>query len=330
MVAAVPMVEVWRGGMLECSHLGHAVICDAGGIVESWGDPEAVIFPRSAFKMIQALPLVESGAAAAFGLTQAQLAFACASHRGAALHVAKAAEWLAGIGLGEADLRCGSHEPGDRAEMVRLIKTDQSPCQYHNNCSGKHSGFLTLNKHLGGHADYIEIDHPVQIAVKAAFEETTGEPTRGYGFDGCSAPSFTTSVHGLARAMAYFAAAPEGGSTRDRAAFQLTRAMAAYPELVAGEGACCTELMRAMGGRVTIKTGADGVYVAIIPEKKMGVALKIIDGGVRGQEAAIAGLLVRLGVLDADHQATRKRVNAVQKNCRGIETGIIKMAPGYI
>ncbi|MGB8813444.1 MAG: asparaginase [Paracoccaceae bacterium] len=330
MAAAVPMVDVWRGGMLESSHRGHAVICDAGGIVEAWGDPEAVIFPRSSCKMLQALPLLESGAAAAFGLTDRQVAFACASHQGAALHTGMAAQWLADLGLGEADLRCGSHEPYDRAERDRLIKTDTSPCQYHNNCSGKHSGFLTLNRHLGGHADYVELDHPVQVAVKAAFEEVTGEDSPGHGIDGCSAPNFATSMHGLARSMAFFATASEAGNTRSRAAHRLTRAMARYPELVAGEGRACTELMRAMGGRVAIKTGAEAVFVAIVPEKGLGVAVKIVDGGTRASEAVVAALLVRMGVLEAEHPATRKRLNAVQTNCRGFETGIVRLAEGFL
>ncbi len=331
MAGPVSMVEVWRGGRLESSHMGHAVICDAAGeIVESWGDPAAVIFPRSSCKMLQALPLIESGAAAAHGLTDAQLALACASHQGAALHTGMVDTWLKDLGLGEADLRCGSHEPYDRTEFVRLIKTDESPCQYHNNCSGKHSGFLTLNKHLRGHADYVEVDHPVQLAVKAAFEETTGETSPGHGIDGCSAPNFATSMLGLARSMAFFAAAPDAGSVRNRAAYRLTRAMAAYPELVAGEGRACTELMRAMGGKVAIKTGAEAVFVAILPEQKLGIALKIVDGGTRASEAAICGLLVKLGVLEADHPATRKRLNAVMRNCRGVAVGDVRLASSFL
>lgn len=330
MAAAVPMVELWRGGMRESVHSGHAVICDAsGGIVEAWGDPAAVIFPRSSCKMLQALPLLESGAAAAHGLTDRQVALACASHEGAAIHTAAVTQWLAGLGLSDGDLRCGAHEPYDRAERNRLIKADEAPCQCHNNCSGKHSGFLTLNRHIGGGSEYVEIDHPVQKAVKAAFEEVTGEASPGYGIDGCSAPNFATSVHGLARAMARFAAATGEGDARDRAMHRLTRAMGEFPEMVAGEGRACTELMRAMGGRVAIKTGAEAVFVAIVPEKKLGIALKVTDGGTRGAEGAIAALLVRLGVLDAAHPAARKRIDAVQKNWRGIEVGEVRRAAGF-
>lgn len=330
MGAAVPMIELWRGGMLESLHSGHAVICDdTGQIVQAWGDPETVIFPRSSCKMLQALPLLDSGAAAAHGLTDRQIALSCASHQGAAIHTHAVTEWLADLGLSDADLRCGAHEPYDTAERNRLIRADEKPCQCHNNCSGKHSGFLTLNRHLKGGSEYVELDHPVQIAVKQASEETTGETSPGYGIDGCSAPNFATSVHGLARAMARFASATGSGDARDRAMHRLTKAMATYPEMVAGETRSCTELMRAMNGRVAIKTGAEAVFVAIIPERRMGIALKITDGGTRGAEGAITALLVKLGVLDAGHPAAKKRLDAVQRNWRGKETGIVQRAPGF-
>jgi len=329
-MAAVPMVELWRGGLLESRHVGHAVVCRTGGeVVQVWGDPGTVIFPRSSCKMLQALPLIESGAADAAGLTERQVAFSCASHMGAALHRGAAADWLAGLGLGEADLRCGAHEPDDRAERNRLIIAGEAPCQLHNNCSGKHSGFLTLNRHLRAGSEYIEVDHPVQIAAKAAFEEVTGEDSPGWGIDGCSAPNFATSVEGLARAMAAFAGASESGDTRSRAMHRLTHAMAAYPEMVSGEGGTCTELMRAMGGRVTIKGGAEGVYVAILPEQGLGVALKIVDGSNRGKDAAIAAMLIWLGVLEADHPAALRHLRGPLRNWRGFAAAEVRAAPGF-
>ena len=322
-----PMAELWRGGIVESVHRGHAVICDGAGVVQAWGDPDAVIFPRSSCKMVQALPLIESGAGA--GLSQKQLALACASHQGAALHTGHVARWLADLGLGEADLRCGTHEPYDHDERNRLIRAGELPCQLHNNCSGKHAAFLMLNRHMKGGPEYVDPAHPLQVAIRQSFEEVTGEPSPGIGIDGCSAPNFATTVTGLARAMAAFAGATGTGDARDRAMFALTRAMAAYPELVAGEGRSCTELMRAMAGRVAVKTGAEAVFVAIVPERRIGIALKITDGGTRAAEAAIAALLVRLGVLDAGHPATLRRLNAVQRNWRGFETGILRPAPGF-
>jgi len=324
-----PMVELWRGGLLESTHTGHAVICNATGVVEAWGNPEAVIFPRSSCKMIQALPLIETGAADAEGLTDAHLAFACASHQGEARHVKLAGDWLSNLGLVEPDLRCGAHEPYDREERNRLIKTDESPCQLHNNCSGKHCGFLTVTRHLKAGPEYVEVDHPLQRMIRQTTEEVTGETVAGYGIDGCSAPNFAVTVTGLARAMASFATASDSGDTRSRAMHRLTRAMAIYPELVAGEGRACTELMRAMGGRIALKTGAEAVFVAMLPEQGLGIALKITDGGTRGAEAAITALLIRAGVLDANHPAALKRLGGPQTNWRGFVTGETRLAAGF-
>lgn len=326
---AIPVAEIWRGGLLESTHLGHAVICDAKGIVESWGNPDAVAFPRSSCKMVQALPLLETGAAAARGLTDRHLALSCASHEGAAMHVGLAGQWLKDLGLKESDLRCGSHEPYDRAERDRLIKANESPCQLHNNCSGKHSGFLTVTQHLKAGPEYVEIDHPLQSAIRAATEEVTGETVAGWGIDGCSAPNFAMSIRGMASAMARFATARDGHGARESAMHRLTRAMAAHPELVAGEGRACTELMRAMNGRVAIKTGAEAYFVAIVPEKGLGIALKVLDGGHRASEAAIAALLVRVGVLDPSHPTAVKWMTPPQRNRRGLETGHQRLAPGF-
>lgn len=330
MKSAQPMVELWRGGLFESSHAGHAVIWGPGGVVQSWGDPAAVIFPRSSCKMIQALPLVESGAADAVGLTDRHLALSCASHQGDALHVEMTGRWLADLGLGEDALRCGAHEPYGRVERDRLIRADEAPCQLHNNCSGKHCGFVTMTQHMKAGPEYVELDHPLQRAILAATEEVTGETVAGHGIDGCSAPNFAVSISGLARAMASFAAASDGGDARARAMHRLTRAMSAHPELVAGEGRACTELMRAMNHKVAIKTGAEAVFVAIIPEQQIGVAVKIVDGGTRASEAAITSILVRLGVLDAAHPAAQKRLPAVQVNCRGLSVGELRLADGFV
>lgn len=329
-MAAAPMIELWRGGLLESVHAGHAVICDAQGtVIEAWGDPEAVIFPRSSCKMIQALPLVESGAADRFGLGSAELALACASHNGAQVHTEAVRRWLGGLGLGEADLRCGPQMPDDPDARRQILCSDGAPCQIHNNCSGKHAGFLTLTRHLGAGPEYVEPDHPVQRAVRAAFEEVTGAPSPGYGIDGCSAPNFATTVHGLARAMARFAAADPEGTARDRAAARLWQAMVAHPVLVAGEGRACTALMRAMGGRVAVKTGAEAVFVAILPEAGRGIALKIADGGTRAAEAAITALLVRLGALAPGHPVVGQYLTDPLRNRRGLAVGEMRLAPGF-
>ena len=326
MRAAAELVEVWRGPILESRHWGHALICDAQGkIVQAWGNPDEVILPRSSAKMIQAQPLVESGAADAFGLTEDRLAFACASHQAAPVHTAMVRTWLGELGLGEEDLRCGPEMPRDTAARLEIECAGGTACRVHNNCSGKHSGFLTLAKHLGAGPEYLEIDHPVQRAVREAFEDVTGEDSPGFGIDGCSAPNFATTMHGMARAMGFFAGARiDGSSARERAAARLRDAMRAHPLLVAGEGRACTELMRAMDGRVTLKTGAEGYFIAILPEQKLGIAVKAADGATRAAECIVAALLVRLGALDPDHPATLKCMNVPVLNRAGQLTGHIK------
>ncbi|TDK50060.1 asparaginase [Antarcticimicrobium luteum] len=331
MTQPVPMAELWRADLLESRHLGHAVICDdSGQIVQAWGDPEALIYPRSSCKMIQALPLITSGAAAKYGLTSERLALACASHNGAEIHTSRVRAWLQDLGMGDSDFRCGPQMPDDRDARYALIRGYEAPCQYHNNCSGKHCGFLTLAQHMGAGPEYVEIDHPVQRAVREAFEEVTGEASPGYGIDGCSAPNFQTTLHGLARAMAWFASAGDRSDRQSMAAQQLTAAMVAHPDLVAGEGRACTELMRAMEGRVAVKTGAEAVFVAIIPEKRMGIAVKIADGATRASECAIATILSGLGVLDPDHPATVRRITAPQLNRRDVEVGQIRPAAALL
>ena len=159
-------MHVIRDPLVECTHRGHAAVWRHGdGLVTGWGDVTGRILPRSAMKMMQALPLVESGAARAAGLSDIRLALSCASHRGAAIHTDTVTSWLADLGLSEPDLRCGPQMPSDEAALHAMIRAHGAPDQRHNNCSGKHTGFLTLSKHLGGGPEYLEIDHPVQQAI---------------------------------------------------------------------------------------------------------------------------------------------------------------------
>jgi len=322
------LAEVWRGEILECVHRGTAVVATAAGeVVEAWGDPARVVLPRSSFKMIQALPIVESGAADAAGLSNEHLALACASHHGAMAHTGLASRWLAGIGLAESDLRCGPHQPRDAAARHGLRDRGAAPDQFHNNCSGKHCGFLTMNRHLRGGPEYLELDHPLQQAVRLTVEEVTGETVAGHAIDGCSAPNFAVSLKGLATAMARFATAGASFSgARAGAARRLVGAMAAHPMLVGGEGGATTNLIRACAGRAVVKTGAEGVFIAILPQRGLGMALKIDDGNARGSEAAIAALLARHGALEREHPAYVALADTPILNCRGFAHGHLRAA----
>lgn len=328
MAQAEQLVEIWRGGLLESVHQGHAVICDAQGqIVDAWGDPGHVTYPRSSAKMIQALPLVETGAARAAGLTTEHLALACASHSAAHIHTDRVRDWLAAMDLEDRAFLCGPQAPRDREAEVEMIRAGQSPCRYHNNCSGKHCGFLSVTRHLGAGPDYLAIDHPLQVAIKAGFEEVTGAESPCWGIDGCSAPNHATTVHAMARAMARFASAQDRSDTRSRAMVTLRAAMMSHPELVAGEGRACTRLMRAAGGRAAVKTGAEGFFIAILPGLGMGIALKISDGATRAAECAMAALLVRLSVVEATDPEVRAYLNPDITNFAGQVTGEMRPAP---
>jgi L-asparaginase II len=328
-MSAVEMVEVWRGPLAESVHSGHAVICDGSGhIIEAWGDPQAVILPRSSAKMIQALPLVASGAADAFSLSTERLALACASHQGAPLHRDKVGAWLSDIGRSEADLICGPEPSRDKDLRFSMIREEVMPGRCLNNCSGKHTGFLTLSKHLGAGGHYTEIDHPVQAHVKEVFEEVTGQASPGYGIDGCSAPNFMTTMYAMARAMGFYATAGDRSDVLSKAAARLVAAMIEHPMLVAGEGRACTALMMAAKEPVAIKTGAEGYFIAILPERGWGVSLKIADGATRASDCAIAAILVRLGVLDAEDPRVLRYLNPPVKNWDGLVTGQIRAKPG--
>lgn len=322
-MASIPLVALWRGDFLESQHRGHAIVCNLdGSIRDVWGDADAMILPRSSCKMIQALPLIRSGAATRFGLTSEQLALACASHQGAAIHTERVGRWLDDLGLSDDDFRCGPQEPSDKPARNALIRADEKPCQIHNNCSGKHAGFLTLSQHLNAGPEYHEYDHPVQLACAQAHWETCETPDMGWVIDGCSAPNLATTMQGLARAMAKFA------GDADPACAMLRDAMMAHPELVAGETRACTELMRAAPG-VALKTGAEAVYTAILPAQKIGIAVKIEDGAFRASEAVITALLIKYGALDAAHPAALRRLGGPIKNWAGREVAHMRMAPGF-
>jgi len=327
MADAVLLAQATRGPFVESSHLGHAVIARAdGSIVESWGNPDELVFARSSAKMIQALPLVESGAGA--GLTAEQLALACASHAGERVHLSRVNRWLDDLGLDDHALCCGPQASSDPDFANHMIRQGTDLPRALNECSGKHAGFLTLNQHLGGGADYIDPDHPVQRAVREAFEDVKGRDSPGLGIDGCSAPNFATALRGVARAMAVYASADGKPDARSKAAVALRDAMITHPDMVAGTGHNCTLLMRAASEPVAVKYGAEGFFVAMLPRQNLGVALKVSDGAMRGAAAAIAALLVRLGALDPSHPVVGDFLERPVKNRDGLVTGVVRPAAG--
>jgi L-asparaginase II len=316
------LVEVTRGDRVESAHRGAVAISDAqGNVLFALGDIDRPIYPRSALKPVQALPLLESGAADAFELGDAEIALACASHSGEPMHTSRVAAWLERLGLGEADLACGPQAVRYEPVWEEMIRRGEKPTRLHNNCSGKHTGFLAVARHWGiATAGYERIDHPVQQAVAKALGELADIPDAlPWGIDGCAAPNFAVPLAAFAHALARFAAPQTLPPERSRAARRIIHAMMARPELVAGTGRVCTALMRAGHGRVAVKTGAEAAYAAIVPGHGLGIAIKIDDGAGRAAETTIAFLLDRMGLLDRD--AVRDIINPPVLNTRDARVG---------
>ncbi|MGE0734383.1 MAG: asparaginase [Alphaproteobacteria bacterium] len=329
------LVEVTRGAAVESRHRGAAAVCDAGGhVVAAWGDVDAAVFPRSAVKMFQALPLVESGAADRFAVSAAELALACASHNGERAHVDAAAGWLARMNLSERDLECGAHAPMYEPAATELLLKAETPSQLHNNCSGKHAGMLCCAAHLNAPTKaYIDRDHPVQRAVRAVLEDMSGCDLAGapVGIDGCSLPTIAMPLVCLARAMARFADPASLGAARSRSVTRVRGAMLAHPFMVGGSGRFCTVAMQTLGGRVAMKTGAEGVYTAALPERGLGIALKIDDGAKRASEVAIGALLRHLGVIESPAaRALQSFLNPTLVNRKERTIGEIRPAAGWL
>jgi L-asparaginase II len=309
------IAETTRGGIVESVHHGMIVAVDAAGdVVASAGDPERVIFFRSSAKPFQAIPVIESGAADAFGFSPAELALCCASHAGSPDHQRQVATMLTRIGLSSADLQCGCSLPADAAEAARvdLGFVRRTPLQC--DCSGKHAGMLATIVHEGlTREDYLEPAHPLQRRILGIMAELLRVPAESIvlGTDGCSLPTFGAPVRAFAAAFAALAApevAPVGAGREHAAAIDRLRgAMTAHPVNVGGHGQFVTDLMAMSEGRIVAKTGAEGLICLGVPERALGIAVRVLDGSKRAHPAVVVGALEQLDILDA---ATRERLLA--------------------
>lgn len=321
--------EITRGSMVESRHRVHAVVVTEGGIAETWGDPSLMMYPRSAIKFVQALPFIESGAADAVHAGKAELALSAASHSGEHKHVDTVGAWLERMGMSAETLRCGAHLPFGEAAMHDFLRHNETPTRVHNNCSGKHAGFLATAQHLGESLDdYLEIEHPVQKRLFDLVCELTGETLEGTGrgIDGCGIPVFGMTLEGLARA-AQKMAAPKGlGAVRTKAIERLLDAVTSEPFFVAGTDRFDTDLMTAAKGRIATKTGAEGVHFAVDRKTGTGIALKAEDGAKRASDATMGQLLVHLGLLEDSGAAILKpHLSPVILNAAGETAGGIRV-----
>lgn len=321
------LVEIVRAGHVESVHRGAACVVDTSGrLLHQWGDVAESICPRSAVKPFQAIPLIESGAADAAGLGLEELSLACASHGGEPVHVTRVSAWLARIKCTAADLECGTHLPTSTEAAEALLRADETPCPLHHNCSGKHTGFLTLARHADWNTQgYTEANHPVQRATLEALAKMADcDPAKWPVVrDGCSAANVFLPLHALARSWALLGTTP--------ATTRLLDAMKAHPILMSGHGHACATMIGAIKGRGVVKLGAEGVYAAVLPERGLGIALKIDDGASRASVIAMAALLTWLDAFapDAAESIHALRTPAI-KAAAGSVTGHMRPAADWL
>ena len=321
------LVEVLRGSVVESCHEGAIAVVDAENCpVFCLGDVERPVYPRSAVKALQALVLVESGAADRYSLTEAELALVCASHSGEPDHVAAAKSILSRAGLTVAALHCGAHPPIHQPSAVALYRAGQVPSPLHNNCSGKHSGFLCAACAIGADPQsYIEPLNPVQREVRSVIESLSDAslPDQHRGIDGCSVPTWALPLKNLALAFARFGTGHRLSPHRAKAAARLRAACAAHPWYVAGTGRFCTEIMRRFGTRVFIKSGAEGILCASLPGEGLGIAIKCNDGAGRATEVIITALLTHFCAL-SDRAGLEPFLRPTLRNWNGIAVGSLR------
>lgn len=299
------LVELTRGRIVESIHRGDLAIVDATGkLLYSVGSPkEKVAFIRSSSKPIQAVPVVESGAIDHFHLTERELAIFCASHSAEPIHVETVLSVLRKIGLSESALRCGKHLPLNKKAAEGLIRQGIEATEVHCNCSGKHSGMLTLAQRMGWDVStYTDLQNPVQQAMLNVMSRFSGlQPEEiEIGVDGCGVPVFGLPIYNMALCWARLSDASSLPRPTQQAVARITQAMTAWPQLIAGSGRLCTALMRQLNGRVVAKSGAEGVYCATLLGKGIGIAVKIEDGNGRATGPVIIEALRQLGVLTED------------------------------
>jgi L-asparaginase II len=325
------LVEIYRGAAVESRHRGaFAIVAGGGKLIASAGDIETPVFPRSAIKAFQALPLVESGGADDLGLSDEEIALLCSSHSGEEAHVRVARSILAKAGMSETNLECGVHAPQNHDAMRALIKAGLEPGQIHNNCSGKHAGMLAQALRLGADPkNYVGLHHPVQQAVARVLDDLCAVETAHLpvGIDGCSVPTWAIPPRNLALGFQRFVSGETLPPRRRAAARRILAAIRSNPYMIAGTDRFCTGLMEAVP-RVFVKTGAEGVFCAGVAHAGIGIALKCEDGAHRASEAAIAAVLASLDCWEPEERNALAALTEVTlRNWRKLVVGKVVALP---
>lgn len=325
----LPVVcRAFRGGRLESEHRGSWVVLEGDSIVERGGDADSLVYPRSSLKPIQLLPLFASPDFEDLGLDAEARAILVASHSADETHVAAVMRILEAGRATEAALACGPHEPLDRQAAARLHAAGGVVRPIHNNCSGKHAGFLLSARRLGVPlAGYLAPAHPVQREILALIAELTSIPAAELipGVDGCGAPNWPMPLGAMA-AMFRDLANPDRLPARLRAgAERLFDAVQSEPHFLAGRGRFDSALVRAARGCLIGKCGAEGFFAIGIRAGEgrpaTGIAIKVSDGAMRGFEYSLPGLLERRGILDRTDPALDTFGPGRIQNTQGLVVG---------
>jgi len=304
----VKLAEVTRGSLVESIHRGAVAVVDTKGkLLASAGNPQYLTYFRSAAKPIQAIPVLESGAAQYFGLDLQELAILTGSHNGEVQHTDTVLAILRKIGLGEEYLQCGVHEPLHKPSRDALLSKGLKPTSLHNTCSGKHAGMLTLAKYRGVSLEnYFRPEHPVQQEMLRTVAEMAGVTPEQIPveIDGCGVPVFGLPLEKMAYAYARISASEDNGltETRKEACHLIKKAMTTHPFMVGGTNRFDTELLAVAGGKLIAKFGAEAVYCVGIAEKGWGIAIKVEDGNLRALPPVVLAVLEQLEVLTSEEK----------------------------
>ncbi|WP_413584644.1 asparaginase [Bdellovibrio sp. HCB274] len=324
------VVEVLRGPAVESVHnVMVAVVNELGQLLHGWGNPSFGTFPRSAIKMLQALPLIESGAADKFGLDDKMIALACASHRGEKEHLAVLSQWAEKVGIAESLLSCGPHLPYNESSAHDFIRRNQKPNAFCNNCAGKHEAMITTCLHLGedphGYANY---EHAAQKRLRNILTETmkVDHSKVPHAVDGCGIPTYAVPLQAIASGMSIFVNS-KAPVLRKGACQRIIKAVIGNPFYIAGSDDFATAVIEKTQGRAIIKGGAEGVYAGFLPEKKMAFAVKTADGAGRAAQLATAQVLLQLGGMTVEEaKALSKFTMPIITNWKGEPVGKLRIA----
>ena len=324
------MVVVKRGNQVESKHAGSIAVVDRdGNLLYGLGDITKMTFSRSALKPVQAIPVLQSGAAERFLMTDKEIAICCGSHNGEEQHTHVVESMLFRIGLQEENLQCGPHPPYNQAHYLEMVRKQVEPSAIHNNCSGKHAGMLALAMHLESDiATYHHLEHPVQRKVAESLAELAEVPEDQMltGIDGCGVPNFSIPLHKLALVFAKLANPDSIEPLSLRQAIKrITHAMIHYPEMISGTNDFCTELMKVGNGKIIAKGGAEGVYCLGLPHRGIGIAIKVEDGNWRAATPAAVEVLKQLGELTSHEEMALKAFHTpVIENRKGEVVGSVE------